>query len=108
MTNQEQYENMVTKEEYENRIVKQSEEIKDLVYRLDKTTKQRNALIIGLNYVNNTINAIDACWKYHPEYAEGFYKKSICYMKEVMKNALLKTVDNSEGTIKMEVKEDDN
>ena len=84
------------------------EEIKTLQKKVDRTEKQRNALIIALNYVNNTINAMDECWKYNPKYAKRFYKNSIGLMKSVMKNGLLMAVDNSEDTIKMEVKEDDN
>ena len=50
------------------------EEIKTLQEKLDRTEKQRNALIIALNYVNNTINTMDECWKYNPKYAKRFYK----------------------------------
>lgn len=84
------------------------EEIKTLQEKLDRTEKQRNALIIALNYVNNTINAMDECQRYNPKYTKRFYKKSIGMMKEVMKNASLMAVNNSEDTIKLEVKEDDN
>lgn len=84
------------------------EAIKDLEEKLYSMEKQRNALIIALNYANNTINTMDECWKYNPKYAKRFYKNSIRMMKEVMKNALLMAVDNSEDTIKLEVKEDDN
>ena len=84
------------------------EEVKTLKEKLDRTEKQRNALIIALNYVNNTINAMDECQRYNPKYTKRFYKKSIGMMKEVMKNGLLMAVDNSEDTIKLEVKEDDN
>lgn len=95
MTNQEQYDDIW-------------KELKILKEKLDRTEKQRNALIIALNYTNNTINAMDDCWKYNPKYAKRFYKDSIKRMKEVMKNALLMAVAKSEGTINLEVKEDDN
>ena len=64
MTNQEQY----------DKICKDSETLKSLEEKLDRTEKQRNALIIALNYVNNTINTMDECWKYNPKYAKRFYK----------------------------------
>lgn len=97
MTNQEQY----------DKICEDSERLKALEEKLDRTEKQRNALIIALNYVNNTINSMEACYKYNPKYTKRFYRKSIRMMKEVMKNGLLMAVDNSEDTIKLEVKEDD-
>lgn len=77
MTNQEQYD--------------------DIWEKLYKTEKQRNALIIALNYINNTMIAMKWGAKARPE-----------DMENVVKNALLMAVDNSEGTIKLEVKEDDN
>ncbi len=97
MTNQEQY----------DKICEDSERLKALEEKLDRTEKQRNALMIALSYVNNTINAMDECWKYDQKYAKKFYINSIGLMKNVMKNGLLMAVDNSEDTIKLEVKEDD-
>lgn len=98
MTNQEQY----------DKICEDSETLKALEEKLDRTEKQRNALIIALNYVNDTINSMEACYKYNPKYTKRFYRKSIRMIKEVMKNGLLMAVDNSKDTIKLEVKEDDN
>lgn len=77
-----------------------SEEIKTLEEKLDTRTKQRNALMIALNYVNNTLLAMKWGANARPE-----------DMERVVKNALLMVVDKSEGTIKLsiirEVKEDD-
>ena len=98
MTNQEQY----------DKICEDSEKLKALEEKLDRTEKQRNALIIALSYVNNTFNAMDECQRYNPKYTKRFYKKSIGMMREVINNALLMAVEKSEGTIKLEVKEDDN
>lgn len=104
MTNQEQYDDIWKSA---NKVPLLEAEIKSLVDALDRTTKQRNALIIALNYVNNTINTMDECQRYNPKYTKRFYRKSIRMMKEVMKNGLLMAVDNSKDTIKLEVKEDD-
>lgn len=98
MTNQEQY----------DKIFEDLERLKALEEKLDKTEKQRNALIIALSYANNTINAMEECQRYNPKYTKRFYKKSIKMIREVMNNALIIAVEKSEGTIKMEVKEDDN
>ena len=73
-----------------------SEEIKALEEKLDRTEKQRNALIIALNYVNNTMIAMKWGANARPD-----------DMENVVKNALLMAVDSSKGTIKLEVKEDD-
>lgn len=73
------------------------EEVKALKEKLDRTEKQRNALIIALNYVNNTMIAMKWGADARPE-----------DMENVVKNALLTAVEKSEGTIKLEVKEDDN
>lgn len=105
MTNQEQYDAIC---ENSNKVPQLEEEIKDLVFRLDRTTKQRNALMIALNYVNNTIISMEECSKYNPKYSERYYKNHIGLMREVMKNALLMAVDKSEGSIKMEVEYDNN
>ena len=77
-----------------------SEEIKTLEEKLDTRTKQRNALMIALNYVNNTMIAMKWGADARPE-----------DMERVVKNALLMAVDKSKGTIKLtineEVEEDD-
>ena len=73
------------------------DEVKTLKGKLDRAEKQRNALIIALNYVNNTMIAMKWGADARPE-----------YMENVVKNALLTAVEKSEGTIKLEVKEDDN
>ena len=83
------------------------EEVKALKEKLDRTEKQRNALINALNYINNTIISMSACSEYNPEYTEGYYLNAIDMMERIMKEALLMAVDNSEDTIKLEVKEDD-
>lgn len=86
MTNQEQY----------DKICEDSERLKALEEKLDRTEKQRNALIIALNYINNTMVAMKWGAKARPE-----------DMENIVKNALLMAVANSEDTIKLEVKEDD-
>lgn len=73
------------------------EAIKDLEEKLYKTKKQRNALIIALNYINNTMIAMKWGAKARPE-----------DMENVVKNALMMAVDKSEGTIRLKVKEGDN
>lgn len=89
MTNQEQYDVIW---EDAKRTSKMLEEVKALEEKLYKTEKQRNALIIALNYVNDTMIAMKWGSNAHPE-----------DMENVVKNALLMAVDNSEGTIKLEV-----
>lgn len=84
MTNQEQYESIW-------------EELEGLKEKLDRTEKQRNALIIALNYINSTMVAMKWGANARPE-----------DMENVVKNALLMAADKSEGTITVEVKEDDN
>lgn len=93
MTNQEQYDDIWKSA---NKVPLLEEEIKSLVHALDRTTKQRNALIIALNYVNNTMIAMKWGADARPE-----------DMENIVKNALLMAVENSEGSIKLEVKEDD-
>lgn len=83
MTNQEQYDSIW-------------EELRILKEKLNRTEKQRNALIIALNYINNTMIAMKWGAKARPD-----------DMEQIVKNALLMAVNNSEGTIKLEVKEDD-
>lgn len=78
----------------DDKFRKMSEEIKDLVYRLDTTTKQRNALIIALNYVNDTMVVMKWGGNARPE-----------DMENVVKNALKIAAEQSNGTIKTEVKE---
>ena len=89
MTNQEQYDKIC---DNANKVPQLEEEIKDLVFRLDRTTKQRNALVIALNYVNNTLIAMKWGADARPE-----------DMERVVKNALLMAVDKSERTIKLTV-----
>lgn len=84
MTNQEQYDDIW-------------KELKILKEKLDRTEKQRNALIIALNYVNNTMIAMKWGANARPD-----------DMENVVKNALLMAVAKSEGTINLEVKEYDN
>ena len=98
----------MTNQEQDDKICEDSERLKALEEKLDRTEKQRNALIIALNYVNDTINSMEACYKYNPKYTKRFYKKSIRMMREVMNNALIMAAEKSEDTIKLEVKEDDN
>lgn len=98
MTNQEQYDMLWKSKEY----------VDDLKEKLDRTEKQRNALIIALNYLNDTINAMIECQIYNPKYTKRFYRKSIRMMREVLNNALIMAAEKSEDTIKLEVKEDDN
>ena len=93
MTNQKQYDDIWKSA---NKVPLLEEEIKSLVNALDRTTKQRNALIIALNYVNNTMIAMKWGANARPE-----------DMENVVKNALLMAVENSKGTINLEVKEDD-
>ena len=71
------------------------EEIKVLEEKLNRTEKQRNALIIALNYVNNTMIAMKWGADARPE-----------DMENVVKNALLMAVEKSEGSIKLEVEYD--
>jgi hypothetical protein len=94
MTNQEQYDDIWKSAK---KVPLLEEEIKSLVNALDRTTKQRNALIIALNYVNNTMIAMKWGADARPE-----------DMERIVKNALLMAVEKSEGSIKLEVKEDDN
>lgn len=94
MTNQEQYDDIWKSA---NKVSKMSEELKALEEKLDRTEKQRNALIIALNYVNETMVSMKWGAKARPK-----------DMENIVKNALLMAVDNSEGTINLEVKEDDN
>lgn len=68
------------------------EEIKNLEEKLDRVEKQRNALIIALNYINNTMIAMKWGANARPE-----------DMENVVENVLLMAVDKSEGTIKPEV-----
>ena len=63
---------------------------KVLEEKLDRTEKQRNALFIALNYVNNTMIAMKWGAAARPD-----------DMERVVRNALLMAVDKSEGTIKM-------
>ena len=95
MTNQEQYDKIC---ENANKVSKMEEEIKDLGFRLDRTTKQRNALMIALNYINKTMISVKWGGDASPE-----------YMGRIVKNALLMAVDKSKGTIKLnaEVEYDD-
>ena len=93
MTNQEQYDMIC---ENADKVSKISEELKALEEKLDRTEKQRNALIIALNYINNTMIAMKWGADALPE-----------DMENVVKNALLMAVEKSEGSIKLEVKEDD-
>ena len=97
MTNKEQYDAIC---ESANKVPLLEEEIKSLVHALDTRTKQRNALMIALNYVNNTMIAMKWGADARPE-----------DMERVVKNALLMAVDKSKGTIKLtvnrEVIEDD-
>lgn len=85
MTNQEQY----------DKICEDSERLKALEEKLDRTEKQRNALIIALNYVNDTMVAMKWGANARPE-----------DMENVVKNALIMAAEKSEGTIKLEVRND--
>ena len=93
MTNQEQYDMIC---ESANKVFDMADELKMLREKLDRTEKQRNALIIALNYINNTMIAMKWGADARPE-----------DMENVVKNALLMAVEKSEGSIKLEVKEDD-
>lgn len=97
MTNQDQYDAICKSA---NKVPLLEEEIKSLVHALDTRTKQRNALMIALNYVNNTLIAM--------KWGAGARPEDI---ERVVKNALLVAVDKSKGTIKLttdwEVIEDD-
>lgn len=63
--------------------------------KLDIVTKQRNALIIALNYVNNTMIAMKWGANARPE-----------DMERVVTNALIMAARESGGTIILEVRED--
>lgn len=81
MTNQEQY----------DKICEDSERLKALEEKLDRTEKQRNALMIALNYVNDTMVAMKWGANARPD-----------DMERIVNNALHIATDNSEGTIKLE------
>lgn len=94
MTNQEQYDMI---HEAANKVFDMADELNILREKLDRVEKQRNALMIALNYVNETMVAMKWGAAARPE-----------DMKRIVKNALMMAADNSDGTIKTEVKEDDN
>ena len=55
MTNQEQYDMIC---ETANKVFDMADELKILREKLDRVEKQRNALMIALNYVNDTMVAM--------------------------------------------------
>lgn len=93
MTNQEQYEHIC---EAANKVFDMADELKILREKLDRTEKQRNALMIALNYVKDTMIAMKWGANAHPD-----------DMERIVNNALIMATEKSKGTIKMEVKEDD-
>ena len=88
MTNQEQYDMIC---ETANKVFDMADEIKILREKLDRVEKQRNALMIALNYINDTMVAMKWGANARPD-----------DMEQIVNNALHIAADNSVGNIKLE------